>query len=104
MGRRGCLLASRAALAVGALAPAAAPAGDPVADASNIACPTAPSGWALSATEGKQVWDGTHDSRLAGLNQVAVNCNYVTPDWDHIEATVSYALPTDPNPANDFYF
>jgi hypothetical protein len=42
--------------------------------------------------------------RFAGLQQVAVNCNYVRAGGKHIEVTVTYALPTDLNPNADFYF
>jgi hypothetical protein len=76
----------------------------PVKDPSTIVCPPAPSGWALSPLEGKTIWDGAHNARLAGLQQVAVNCNYVTPDYEHIQVTVAYALPTDVNPRGDFFF
>lgn len=102
------LLAIAAVLGLGALGAlcVAAPvlAGDPVKDPSTIACPSAPSGWSLSAVEGKTIWDGAHNARLAGLQQVAVNCNYVTAEFEHIEVTVSYALPTDINPRGDFFF
>lgn len=103
------LLTIVAMLTIGGINAAAAPgaglAGEPVVkDPSGIDCPPGPSGWALSTVNGKMVWDGQHDARLAGLHQVAVNCNYVTSDDKHIEVTVAYALPTDPNPINDFSF
>jgi hypothetical protein len=89
-------------VAAGAVfAAAAGAAGDPIRDASNIVCPPGPPNWSINE---KKIWDGRHDVRLAGLQQVAVNCNYVTSNFDHIEVSVSYALPTDVNPVNDFYF
>ena len=91
--------------AAGAVGAAAAPlAGQPVKDPNTIACPQAPSGWTLFTGEGKTIWDGAHNDRLAGLQQLAVNCNYVTPEYRHIQVTVAYALPTDLNPRGDFYF
>jgi hypothetical protein len=97
------LVAAVAVVTAGA--PAAGVAASPVKDPSGIACPPGPTGWSLSPAAGKTIWDGQHDERLAGLHQVAVNCNYVTSGFErHIEVTVSYALPTDPNPINDFAF
>jgi hypothetical protein len=83
---------------------AVASAGTGVKDPSGIQCPPAPAGWKLSAVEGKTIWDGAHNARLAGLQQIAVNCNYVTDEFRHIEVTVAYALPTDINPRGDFFF
>jgi len=101
--RGGAAVVAAAAL-VGSGAAGAPAAGEPVKDPSTIACPPGPAGWALSPVDGKMVWDGKHDVRLAGLQQVAVNCNYVTPDDKHIEVSVAYALPTDINPKGDFFY
>jgi hypothetical protein len=74
-------------------------------DPSTIACPAAPSGWFLPAGGGgKQVADAQTDVRLRPSDAVTVNCNYYTSGGKHILVYVQYALPTDPNPINDFYY
>lgn len=86
------------------LTPSPAIATSTAKDPRNIECPPAPGGWKPAAAEPKTVWDAKTSARFAGLQQVAVNCNYDTTTGKHIEVTVTYALPTDLNPNADFYF
>jgi hypothetical protein len=91
---------------VAALAPAPSAAAVPVAkDPGTIACPAASASWAVPAgAGGKQIEDGQTDVHYRPSDAVTVNCNYFTSGGRHILVYVQYALPSDPNPINDFYY
>jgi hypothetical protein len=93
------------AVLVSSLATAAGSA-DTIRDPATIACPPGPPGWANPPNGGKAIWDPLtgSDPGLAGRTQVVVNCNYFTHSGNHIQVALAYALPTDLNPSNDFYF
>jgi hypothetical protein len=86
-------------------------------DPHGIACPSAPSGWFIppgdSTTDqggGRTiVLPGDVEGNIGGLGTrggsgVQVTCDYFTQARGHVAVELLYALPTDPNPNNDFYF
>ncbi len=78
-------------------------------DPSTIACPAAPSGWAVPPASGKAVLSPMAPSvegERYGGNAVVIICDYFATNGSgkHILASVVYALPTDINPVADFYF
>jgi hypothetical protein len=99
-----------APLACGALAAAFAPtssvAAAPLAkDPNTIACPVASTKWFVpAAAGGKEIEDGETDLHYRPSDAVTVNCNYFTRGGKHVLVSVQYALPSDPNPINDFYY
>lgn len=104
---RARLVAALTCGALGAvLAPTSSVAADPVTkDPSTIACPAASPGWFVPASAGgKEVEDGQNDLHLRPSDAVTVNCNYYTSSGRHILVYVQYALPSDRNPINDFYY
>src|SRR5438105_985383 len=103
---RAVLVAAIATLAWGAAASAAE-----VPNANSIACPAAPSGWTLPKDMGRWVVSPNQadavPSRLndnwdPGRDQVTVFCNYFTKTANTLLLQVSYALPGNINPFNDF--
>jgi hypothetical protein len=79
-------------------------------DPATIACPTPPSGWdALppkkSLATPQSVPEPDAEEHFAtGGNLVNVTCTYYASTNTHVDVTVSYALPSDVNPVNDFYW
>jgi len=88
------------------VAPTSSVAAAPVAkDPGAIGCPAASSGWFVpGGAGGRQVADGQTDVRLRPSDAVTVNCNYYTSGGRHILVYVQYALPSDRNPINDFFY
>jgi hypothetical protein len=94
--------------AVGARVAGAERTSDPFA-ATGVDCPAAPSGWFLPDS-GRSVFSpltNPHEGpapeqQPVGGYQMRVNCDYYTTSGRHLELSVSYALPMDPNPYNDF--
>jgi len=92
--------------AVPTLAFATAAKGSPDA----IACPSAPAGWGhppvtktVSAPQTTENgYGGGYEQVAAGGNAATVTCAYHTPTSKQVYVAVSFALPTDPNPNNDF--
>jgi hypothetical protein len=119
-GRRARGLLSLGFLAFVALLAALVPAGAASADVvikdpHGIACPQAPSGWfnppgdATATSSGGRtiIAPGTvveAGEGPQGGNTVNVSCDYFTSAGKHLVVDLLYALPTDPNPINDFYF
>jgi hypothetical protein len=100
------LLASAAVACLGlaALAPRPVMAADIIKDPNTIACPSAPSGWVDPRDANRRVWNPLTDTQLGGT-AVNVICDYYTTDGSRsLIVNVTYALPQDPNPINDFYF
>jgi hypothetical protein len=97
------LLAALAGLA--ALLPASSTAARSfsIKDPSGIACPQPPSGWTNPVDGGRTILSPLTDSNVAG-NTVNVSCDYFTAAGKHLLVDLLYALPSDPNPHNDFYF
>jgi hypothetical protein len=110
--RRVVLLASvlAAAAAASILAGGSAASADPMKDPATIACPTPPAGWdALppkkSLATPQSVPEPDAEEHFAtGGNLVSVTCTYYASTNTHVDVTVSYALPSDANPINDFYW
>jgi hypothetical protein len=74
-------------------------------DPNSIACPVASTKWFVpAAAGGKEIEDGETDVHYRPSDAVTVNCNYFTRDGKHVLVSVQYALPSDPNPINDFYY
>ncbi len=80
-------------------------------DPNAINCPSAPSGWDSAAVtkivatpqsvpDSREGLDG--ELQAQGGNIVTVSCVYRESAAKNIYVTVSYALPTDPNPFSDF--
>lgn len=101
------------ALGCFALAVAVAPAGlaaHSVNDPSTIACPAAPAGWARepvrkNVASPQSVPEPAAEEHMAtGGNLVTVSCTYFASLVKQVTVRVSYALPTDINPVNDFYW
>jgi hypothetical protein len=107
-----------ALLAAGLLyAPPAVMAASPASfkDPHGIACPAAPSGWFLPPGDSTPTAGGGRTiiapgdvvilgEGAQGGNTVNVTCDYFTQAGKHLTVDLLYALPTDPNPINDFYF
>jgi hypothetical protein len=109
-----------AVLAAAGLAVTLGPAGVLAADViikdpHGIACPDAPSGWfnppgdSTASTAGGRsiIAPGTVvavGEGPQGGNTVNISCDYFTKAGRHLVVDLLYALPTDPNPINDFYF
>jgi hypothetical protein len=89
-----------------ALAPTSSNAAAPLGkDPHTIACPAASTRWFVPASSGgKEIEDGETDLHYRPSDAVTVNCNYFTRDGMHVLVSVQYALPSDPNPINDFYY
>jgi hypothetical protein len=113
--RRSRRLAGRAlvALACAAASTVLAPTGGaatPIKDPATIACPGAPSGWASqpvikSLATPQSVPEPAAEEHLAtGGNLVIVSCTYAASPVKQITVAVSYTLPTDLNPNDDFYW
>jgi hypothetical protein len=112
--RRGWLPSLVAGLAcvcvASALGPAASVAASPVKDPNTIGCPAAPAGWTdppvvKTLATPQSVPQATAEEHFAtGGNLVSVNCTYHATSDKPLTVTVSYALPADVNPVNDFYW
>jgi hypothetical protein len=118
--RRGLRLLPVLLLLAAGLAAGVGPAGGLAADIvvkdpHGIACPNAPSGWfnppgdSTATTAGGRsiIAPGTvvtAGEGPQGGNTVNVSCDYFTKAGKHLVVDLLYALPTDPNPINDFYF
>ena len=89
---------------------AASMAAHAVKDPATIACPAAPAGWTHSpvikdlATPQSVPEPAAEEHLATGGNLVSVSCTYFATDIRQATIKVSYALPTDINPVNDFYF
>src|SRR5262245_9926852 len=92
------------------LANSSAGAAGPMKDPATMPCPTPPSGWdALppkkSLATPQSVPEPDAEEHFAtGGNLVNVTCTYYAATNTHVDVTVSYALPSDINPVNDFYW
>jgi hypothetical protein len=105
------LLVTLAALAVAAPSLGA----EPIKDPHGIACPPGPSGWFNPPGDSTSTSSGGRmiiapgsiaevGGPMQGGNTVNVTCDYFTEAGKHLTIDLLYALPTDPNPINDFYF
>jgi hypothetical protein len=96
--------------AVAALAPGTGVAAAPIKNPEAIVCPDAPGGW--NALPVRKVVDtpqsvpepDAEEHFQTGGNLVRVACTYYAATNTHVTVTVSYALPSDVNPVNDFYW
>ncbi len=111
--RQGLLPLVAALVGVGsafAIAPAVSMAAHAVKDPATIACPAAPSGWknspvVKSLATPQSVPEPDAEEHLAtGGNLVSVACTYFASNIRQATIKVSFALPTDINPVNDFYW
>ena len=81
-----------------------------VNDPNTIACPSAPDGWKAlpvrkTIATPQSVPEAAAEEHMAtGGNLVTVSCTYYASPVRQVTARVSYALPTDINPVNDFYW
>jgi hypothetical protein len=81
----------------------------PVKDPNLIACPSAPSGWTYApvrktlATPESVPEPDAEEHLATGGNLVTVACTYWATDIRQVTVRVTYDLPTDINPINDFY-
>ena len=88
-----CLVVWAAALVGFRLAPAAG-----AGEQSNYNCPNAPAGW-TGASGGPQYWGPDQNP---GADVERITCGYLNAKDDLVTLAVNFALPTDPNPWNDF--
>ena len=70
------------------------------ARADSFACPSAPSGW-TSASGGAQFWGPDQNP---GADTERITCSYLNAKGQGIGIVVNFALPTDLNPVDDFYY
>jgi hypothetical protein len=86
-------------------------------DPHGIGCPAAPEGWSIIPGDNTirrpggrtVVAPGDVEGHLGdvgsrGGNGVQIGCDYFRGTQNHVTVELLYALPTDPNPNNDFYF
>ena len=67
-------------------------------DQSNFTCPDAPAGW-TGASGGPQYWGPDQNP---GADVERITCGYLNGKGELVSLAVNFALPTDPNPWNDF--
>jgi hypothetical protein len=83
-----------------------------VKDPSTIQCPSPPAGWSrppvsksVSTPENTNPgYGGNYEQVGAGGNNATVNCVYHDTSAKQVNVILSFALPTDLNPFNDFFF
>jgi len=99
-----------AAGVVWAAAPGTAVGAAPIRNPEAIVCPAAPGGWDALAvrkmvdTPQSVPEPDAEEHFQTGGNLVRVACTYYAATNTHVTVTVSYALPSDANPVNDFYW
>jgi hypothetical protein len=101
-------------VALAAFAPlgTAAADGKTAANPATIACPPAPAGWnkppvtktVILPTTTRDGYGGGYEQVAAGGNSGSITCAYHKTAAKQVAVAVSFALPTDPNPFNDFDF
>jgi hypothetical protein len=101
---------SRSATVVGIaalLVPAVAAARPAAKGPDAIVCPAAPQGWSvtksvLTPQTTADGYGGNYEQVGAGGNAATVTCSYRKSASTQVYVAVSFALPSDPNPLNDF--
>jgi hypothetical protein len=94
VGRPGVVVSALLLLAAGLAASAVA------VGATSFACPAAPSGW-TPASGGAQFWGPDQNP---GADTERITCSYLNTKGEGIGVVVNFALPTDLNPIDDFYY